>query len=237
MRYLTLKLSLDLLLLCLIWTTQVRAVLAGPHFTLTPATDTGTVGSSMKVILGVDSGTEKMIAGDAQMTFDASKLELVSVTKVDNPALSLTYNTGDANINNVAGTVYIGLYPSDSSVYNGSVVSGPLFTLSFRLKATGTATVGFTCVAGAIAKDTNIINATSADVIDCTVNQSGSYTINAATGGSDSPTSTPTPTTSTSTAATATTSQLPKTGNLSATLTLMVVGLVSVVGGVMLKWL
>lgn len=236
MRHLTLKLSLVLLLLGLVWTTQVRAVLAGPHFTLTPSTGSGTVGSNLDVILGIDSGTEKMVGGDIQLTFDASKMDLVSVSKVASPAFNFEYTSSSASISNTAGTMVLSLLPFDSSVYSGVVASGPLLTLSFRPKSTGTATVGFTCVAGAIAKDTNIININTADVVDCGANQSGSYTINAATGGGDnsSPTSTPVPTVA---SASTTTSQLPKTGSLSTTFTLIMVGLISVVGGLALKWL
>lgn len=231
------KIFLVLMVTSLLLATSARAVLAGPHYTLTPSSGSGSVGSDMHVIVGIDTGTEKMIGGDLQMTFDASKLELTSVTKVGSPAFNFQYNQGDAIIDNSVGTFALTLSPFDSSVYSGVIANGQLLDLTFRPKATGTATVAYTCVAGAIARDTNIINTTSADVIDCPSNQSGSYSISAATGGGGS-SSTPTPVpTSAGVVATTTPSTLPSTGNLTATMFMVVFGVISVVGGAILRWL
>ncbi len=214
-----------------------RGVLAAPHFTFTPAT--GSYSGDFDVTLGVDSGTEKVVGIDIEGVFDATKLELSSISKatqLDDYGFKFTYSSSGTIIDNQAGSFRTALLPIDSSIHSALAALQPLLVLHFKGKANGTASVSLTCQ-GASVVDTNIINQASADVVVCASNQSGSYTISS---GSSNPTATPVPNATAtsvpnSTATPTRTSQLPQTGNSSSTLMLMAVGLMSLVGALFLK--
>jgi hypothetical protein len=91
-------------------------------------------------------------------------------------------------------------------------VNGSLVTLTFKATNTGTATLNYTC-SGTSTTDSNISKiSTVADLITCTSNQSGSYTITASDGDDTEATSTPTVT------GTTTSSELPQTGSTGVTI-------------------
>jgi LPXTG-motif cell wall-anchored protein len=210
----------------------VRAM-AAPHFTLSPASANETTGQNFTVTMGVDSGTEMVIGIDIQGTFDASKLEMVSIDKgsVPDDGYQFTYTSGQAIIHNDTGQFEVTLPSANSSVYTGVVAKHELLKITFRPKAAGVATLNYVCAAGSIA-DTNIINQAGNDVVDCGSNQSGSYTI--ADAGGSSSAATPTPTSTSSSAATAapTTSTLPQTGGVENTVALLILG----ISGMMAAW-
>jgi len=202
--------------------------LAAPHFTFNPATDTKSIGETFSVILGVDSESEKVVAMDVVGTFDASKLEIISIDKVSSPAFNFAWDANTPIIHNDSGRFEITLSPLSSSVYDGEVAKGQLLSFNFRPKAAGVATLNLTCQTGQVV-ETNIINQSSADVVNCASNQSGSYTINSTGGGSAEPTqaaetSTPRPT-----------SALPQTGGVGSTVGLAVFGVISILGALFLK--
>ncbi len=215
---------------------------AAPHFTLDPTSATKQVNDTFDVILGVDSNADKVIGLDIKSTFDASKLEVVSIVKADVPddGYQFTYSTGSPIIDNAAGTFEVTLPSLSSNVYVGVVAKHELLKVTFKAKAAGTATLNYVCQAGSVA-ETNIINESGNDVVDCSSNQSGSYTITSSTTSSTTPSSTPTLTpvpTSTSTnnttnntvSATPTTANttaetLPETGGIAETLALVLLGI------------
>jgi len=212
----------------------VRAM-AVPHFTLVPTSANETVGTNFVVTMGVDSDIEKVIGLDIQATFDAAKLEVVSIEKVaSDTGYQFTYTAGQAIIHNDTGKFEVTLPSADSSVYTGVVAKQELLKITFRPKAAGVATLNYVCTAGSVA-DTNIINQSGNDVVDCASNQSGSYTIVAGDGTTPTSTPMPTPTSGGSSAPTAvptTTSQLPETGGLENTIALLVLG----ISGMMASW-
>lgn len=193
------------------------------NYTLTPASSSASVGENIVVDVGIESGTDKVYAADMWMTFDSAKLELSSVTAVANSTFAFTL--GDQNIDNVAGTVKVALIPAVSSSLDSKAVTGPVAKFTFKAKATGVATVMFTCTNGSL-NDTNIIDPNSADIVVCGSNQSGSYTITAGTGGEN------TTTTTTTTTATTTSSELPQTGVDGPTIALILFGVMSMFGAV-----
>lgn len=194
---------------------------AAPRFTLSPSSGNYTNGGTFSVTIGVDSDTEKAIAMDVVANFDASKLEVTSITKAANPVFQFAYDSNTAIIKNDTGRFEVTLSPISSSVYDGAVMKGDLLVINFRAKATGTASLTFNCQAGSVT-ETNIINDKSSDVVSCSANQSGSYTIGAADSGSlTTSTSTPTPTAA---------SQLPRTGVVENTVILVVLGVVGMIG-------
>jgi len=229
------KLSVALLIAVgLLVTSPVRAI-AGAHFTLTPATGSYSVGQNFSVVMGVDSGTDKVVGIDVKANFDASKLEVVSIEKGTFPSdesyYQFSYTTGQAIIKNDTGSFEVTLSPLNQSIYVGPVAKQELLKVTFRPKATGVASLTYVCSAGSVT-ETNIISTTGSDVVDCTSNQSGSYTIAAGTGGST--TTTTTTTVATPTVIT-TASSLPRTGGVFDTLFLMLAGLGSIGGAIYLR--
>jgi hypothetical protein len=198
--------------------TQVFAV---PNLTLSPTTQTVANGSQFDVIMGIDSGIEKVIGVDIVSTFDASKLEIVSVVKgtVPDTGYNFTFTSSSPIIKNDTGRLEVTLPSANSSVYEGVVAKHELLKVTFKAKAVGTAVVNYSCTAGSVT-DSNIINQAGSDVIDCASNSSGSYTI---TEGS-SVVTTPVPTVVGAVAATT----LPDTGGIETTAGLMIFGLSTV---------
>jgi len=212
-------------------TVSVKAVEAGPMLKLSNADVTPTNGGTFKVILSVDSGTAKSIGVDAWMTFDSTKLEVVSIESVPVPAFS--YSMGK-NIFNTTGMFDISFNAdANTGSADAAVAKGDLALITFKALSTGVADVKFTCIT-ASTKDTNIFDTNATDVIDCASNINGSYTINASSGGSTNPTSTPTTVVNNVTSAPG---ELPKTGGFETTIGLMIFGLVGALAGVALKWL
>lgn len=216
--------------------TSAQAVSAGPMLKLTSPTGSYENGATFKVTVGVDSGTAKSIAVDAWMTFDAAKLEVVSI---EAPATSAFVNSMGKNIYNTEGKFDMSFNAAgDAGIADAVAIKGDLAVVTFRAKGTGTAAVNFTCTAGSTI-DTNIFDTTGNDVIDCASNQNGSYTITTASGGTTTnPTTAPTavPTTVVSNV-TAAPGELPRTGGFGTTLGLMIFGLVGTIAGVALRWL
>lgn len=215
---------------CLLLSVGVKAVEAAPHFTFTPPTGTYNLGESFSVILGVASETEKVVAMDVVGSFDASKLEIVSIDKVGTPAMNFAWDSNTPIIHNDTGKFEITLSPMSSSVYDGEVANGQLLSFNFRSKTVGVATLNLTCQAGQIV-ESNIINQSSSDVVNCPSNQSGSYTIQAV-GGETGITPTVAPGT---TVTAAPTTSLPQTGSFDSTLGLMVFGIASILGALFLR--
>jgi len=217
---------LALLMLGLFFSGAVEAK-AVSKFTLNPASGTYKVGDNIDVMVGVDSGTDKVYTADLWMVFDASKLEFVDAVVAASPAFLFT--KGVNNSDNTAGTLQVQLAPVSSNSNEATTAKGDLVKLTFKAKAVGTGTLSFSCTNGSTI-DANIINEDITDVVSCAANQSGSYTIQASTGG-DSGTVAPT---SAVVAPTKVPSELPQTGILTPTISLIVIGLVGIIASAFL---
>jgi hypothetical protein len=216
------------LVLCL-GVSASSAAVAGPMLKLSPSSGSFSNGSTFKVTVGVDSGTAKSMAVDAFLTFDAGKLEVVSVEDPSSPAF--TFSMGK-NIYNSDGKLDMSFNPSGDSVLGESVaIVGDLAVVTFKAKGTGTAAVNFTCQAGSTI-DTNIFDNQGIDVIDCASNQNGSYTITGDSG--PQPTSPPGATVTPNNGSGA---ELPQTGSVGTTIGLLIFGIVGLIAGTILKWL
>lgn len=206
---------------------SVRAAVASPHLSLSPSSGSYSVNDTFNVTVNIDSGSEIVGGADGVGTYDSAKLELVSATKSSSMVFNETDGGGNCSINTAtAGKFSFTCYSNDA--LTDKAVNGSLVVLNFKAKATGTATVNFTCTSGSTT-DSNIVKtSTSGDVIVCGENVNGSYTIGEASGESSSTsTNTPVPTSST----------LPKTGSVGVTFGLVAFGLVSVLSAVFLKFL
>ncbi|MBP6989588.1 hypothetical protein KBB48_02340 [Candidatus Shapirobacteria bacterium] len=206
------------------------AMAAVPMLKFTPSSGTYTNGSTFTVTVGVDSGTEKSSAVDIWGTFDSTKLELVSIDMPTNPAYSFTLNK---NISDGKFDIYC---PSNvTGTYEETPLNGDMAVLTFRAKAVGTAVANFTCQTGSDT-DSNILTMQGVDLINCSANQNGSYTI---TDGGSSSTVNPTavPTSASSASTQTQSSTLPQTGNVATTIGLLVFGLVGVLSSWALRFL
>jgi len=225
------KFWLILFLVLLFEVKSAVVVMAGPMLKLSPGSGTYNNGSTFEVTIQVDSGTAKSMAVDAWLTFDANKLEVVSI---ENPASPAFANTMGKNIYNSDGKMDMSFNASgDSTLSESTVIKGDLAVIKFRAKNTGTAQVNFTCQSGS-SIDTNIFDIQSVDVIDCASNQNGSYTI---TGGGSEPTSTPVLPQATVTPNDGSGAELPQTGSVGTTIGLLIFGIVGLIAGTILKWL
>lgn len=215
------------------WGAAVVGAVAAPRMTLTPATGTYNNGDSFAVTIGVNSESEMVTGMDVLGTFDAARLEIVSIEKPAAAVFNFFYDSATTPIiNNTAGTFAITLVPQSASVHEAIALNGALLTVNFRAKSVGTATVRFTCRSGAN-DETNIINKSVVDVVDCSANQSGTYTIQGV-GGDPSPTPT---TVAGATATTRPTGSLPQTGGVGPTVGLVLFGITSAMAALFLRWL
>lgn len=211
----------------LLMASGVKAAIAGAHLSLSPSSGNYSVNDTFTVTMNADSASEVVGGVDAVGTYDSSRLELISATKASGMVFESTDGGGSCSINTAtAGKFSITCYSNDA--LTDKAINGPLVTLNFKAKATGTATVGFTCTNGSTT-DSNIVKTTtSGDVIVCGENVGGSYVIGEGsdnTGGEEEDSST------------TTTETLPKSGSVGTTLGLVIFGAVSVLSAVFLKFL
>lgn len=222
---------------------NASAAMAAPRLTLTPISGSYTNGSTFTVSIGVSSETEKTSAVDVWATFDATKLEVESIVKSTNPPFSYDITP---TIDNVTGKFNFSAASTNMSAFDDAPANGELAVVTFKTKSPGTANLNFTCTPGSTT-DSNIFNSDLTDIISCSANSSGSYTITGDDGaGTDTITEAPTATvTSAATVAptkvvtkTATTSAtLPQTGGIDSTIGLIVFGVISLTSALFLKFL
>lgn len=198
----------------------VRAVEAAPRLTLSPASGSYSSGTDFKVNIGVETDGQKSAGVDVWATFDATKLEVVEIKKIANPAYGFAEIS--PNINNSTGKFDMSFVSTSMSTYDSVALTGNLAEVTFKAKATGTASFNFVCSKDFI--DSNIISSESinSDLIDCASNQSGSYTITQGVGGE---------------VAAPTTSTLPQTGTSLPTVILLSFGVLTVASVWLLRWL
>jgi hypothetical protein len=209
---------------------RIGAVQAVARLYFDPASANKTLNETFTVTARVDSSGEVVGGVDGIGTYDSSRLELVSITKASDMVFTNLDSGGNCQIGTSDGGKFSFTCYANSAVDN-TAVSGSLVVFSFKAKATGTATVNFTCTDGSTV-DSNIVKtSTSADVISCSSNGSGTYTISEGSSSSSTATNTPTPTSTT------TSTELPQTGNVGVTVGLVLFGLVSLVSAVFLKFL
>lgn len=207
-----------------------RAVEAASRLYFDPANANKSLNETFTVTAKVDSSGEIIGGVDGIGTYDSAHVELVSITR----ASDMVFNDFDAGGNCQIGTSSGGsfsftCYANDA--LDNTAVNGSLVVFTFKAIAIGTATVNFSCTDGSTV-DSNIVKtSTSADIISCSSNGSGTYVIGASSS-SSSVTNTPTPT-YTSTAST----ELPQTGSVGVTVGLVIFGLISLASAVFLRFL
>ncbi|MBP8590929.1 LPXTG cell wall anchor domain-containing protein [Candidatus Shapirobacteria bacterium] len=191
----------------------VWAQTSSPHFSFSPAATTIKVGETLAVVVEINTGGKNINSADAVIAFDSGLLEVISVGE----GLFFPTTTSDTS---VLGEIKIYGIADSNAPKTGT---GTLATINFRAKKAGTARLTFSCQSGSTA-DSNI-NEGQIDVILCSANGTGSYTITAATTGVEGGV---TPTSE------ATSTALPKTGVFELTGELLGIGFFLAAGG--LAW-
>lgn len=204
------------------------------RFYLEPASGEYSQGEEFEVAVWADPAGGEAVAIDAIISFDATRLEVSSVKEeVFFTQEGVGTNQGfNYDIDNDTGRV--SLY-SFATVSNFSVSSaGKIATITFKAKGEGTASVSFICQAGGD-EDSSIWDTNSEDIVNCSSNGSGSYTIGG--GESSSPTPTPTPTTASSPESpTPTPTALPETGIETPLMGVIIGGIIILGSGLLLGW-
>lgn len=211
---------------------MVKPVMAvEPMMKLVPSSGTYTKDTAFDVVVAVDSGIVETMAIDVHLKYDPSKVEIQSALPVanlfDTLGLVSIGPTDDSASGKFFDSYYISLekHPSEKAV-----VAGNLLNIKFKPKIAGTINIDFNCTTGSSA-DSNIFNAvTTADVISCPSNINGVYTIT--DGGTANPDPTAVPT-----ASPTANNELPKTGTVETTISLLIFGFVSLLSSLALKFL
>jgi len=189
----------------------VLAQTTNPHLSFSPSTTTVTVGETFDVDVLVDTGGQAVDGVDAIISYDQDLLEAVSVT-----AGSFLFTT--TNSLATAGKIKIYGVAESGSPKTGT---GTLATITLRAKSAGEATLTFDCQSG-VTTDSNI-NKGSEDIIVCTSNGTGVYTLGSSTS-SASLSATPSPTVVANSSTSTTSADLPATGAFTNTLILLGIG-------------
>lgn len=209
------------LLFCLIFFSFIFLALplavwaADPHLELSPSSGAiGSTGTSIDVL--IDSGGQAIKSAKAVINYSASQLEVSSIQAGD------FFDDVSHNIYNSTGQVIINANLSLSSMLESKTGSGTLATMTMTSKlSSGTGAVTFDCTEGS-STDSNINDPTPLDIIVCSANVNGSYTL-AASASADG---TGTSTTGGTGGATATTTAVPVTGVNGPTIGLLLAGFV-----------
>ena len=143
---------------------------------LSPATNQVPVGTDFAVDIYIDTAGKAAAGADVKLTFNPDVLEVVSVEKG-------TFFSDSAN-NISDGTLYVaGFFPSQTETKTGQ---GKVATVTFKGMMAGISTLEFLC--SSQTTDSNILDNSSNDIINCAGMTNGTYTI---TSSGVSPTATP----------------------------------------------
>lgn len=226
------------IVITLLFLTAKPILAADPMLKLTPSTGTYTRGSTFEVVVGANTGSVETQAIDVWLKFDPAKVEIESVTEVDNLLENLGLQSGSPNINITDGKIDIIIYPSlETHPSQKAVVNGDLLKIKLKPKIAGTINFDFICIPGE-SGESSIFDGATLETINCASNINGVYTIT--DGGTVNPDPTAVPTTSpnnpTATPTTAN-NELPKTGSVETTIGLLIFGFVSLLSSLALKFL
>lgn len=236
------KKSLPLLiLLTLLLISSKKTVLAtDPHFFLSPSS--GSYSQAFSVDIKIDSGGQAVSAADIYLEYPKN---LLKAEKVSAPAsneavfdevLSSIKNEGKVAINAMFSTAKAG----DS--YTGS--NKTIAKVDFTPLGAGTVELKFTCSPGSTTESNIASTDTLKDIILCSANSGGSYTLTSSGGSTPNPTATPTQGSSSggnssggSSSATATPKPtVPVSGSVTQTIGLIGLGIITLLTGLVLTF-
>jgi len=225
---------IGLLFLFLLAKNPILAV--DPHLFLSPAS--GSYSGKFDVEIRVNTGGQAVGGVDILLEFPKNLLKIEKVTKGN------AFPEVFSSIKNDEGKLRINAYfpfTQAGSSYNGT--NGLIATVNFNPLASGTAAVNFLCTPGSTT-DSNIVEKISiTDIIVCSSNINGSYSLSPSAGSENpaeqtptptstsTPTSAPTPTSSSSPAVSTPTPPVPVTGSITQTLSFLGLGFLILLTG------
>lgn len=206
------------------------ALAVDPHLSLSPVS--GSYSSSFDLQIKINTGGKAAGGVDVYLQFPKDLLSATSFT--GGTAFPKTYSL----IKNDEGKWRIsGWFPLEQAGESFTGADGLVGTAKFTPLGSGTAAITFVCTAGQT-NETNIVEkATTQDVIVCTANAAGSYTVSSSGGPTNTPavgaTNTPAPTNTPAVGATAT-PKVPVTGISGPTVGFLGLGVLAILTGLML---
>jgi len=167
-----------------------KASAASPHLFLSPSS--GNYSQNFNIEVRIDTGGQAAGGADVLLEFPTNILNIQEVTK------GTAFGELFSSINNNEGKLMLGAYfPQSQSGSSFVGNNGLIATVIFKPVGSGTAKVNFVCIPDSHA-DSNIVEKTSSsDIIICSANINGTYNIG--TGGGEQSTPTPNPTSAPST--------------------------------------
>lgn len=189
---------------------------------LEPQTLTKNVGETFTVDLKINTEGKAVAGTDVKINFDPEMLEVTGVTTGD------FFSDSAKNIG--SNSLYIaGFFRAQYETKTGA---GKVASLTLKGKKTGTTPLTFVC--SLKTNDTNILDGSAADIINCASTPNGSYTFGTVAGPTSTPapgpTNTPAPSNPTATPT------VPVTGSGTTTMALLVMGVVIIFGGAALAF-
>lgn len=172
---------ISILIALVIFFSSAKAVLA-QFFTFSPTNLTKKVGEQFTVVLNIDTEGKQVKGADAKISFDTSVIEVVSVEK------GTFFPKGGYNVDMDTGKIYIS-YGFDQ-VYTTNSGTGSFATLTLKGKKAGTGNLTWVC--STQTSDTNVWDASSNDIVNCSSTTTGNYTIIDSGDSTSSPTPAPT---------------------------------------------
>lgn len=219
------KKILIFLLLATYYLLHTTGAHAAASLSLSPASQSAAVGQTFDVNVVLNTGGAACNSTDVILTYNPQIIKVQSVSFGSSP---LFVSTNTSTPDNTNGKLILNSSVMSSAfAYNGT---GTLATITFKGEATGSSAVTFTCTAATTNGDTNVWNTQAQDIVNCSANIGGNYTITAA----GNPTATPTPGNGETPTATPTP---PIAGNTSLTTISFVFGTFFLLGGVLFRYL
>lgn len=149
-------------------------------FSLSPSSATKPVGEEFTVDINIDTAGKAVAGADVKITFDPEILE-IDQAKITEGSF---FSDSASNVNAQTGTLYVAGYFREQ--FETKTGTGKVATVTLKGKKAGSSALAFVCTAQT--NDSNILDASANDIINCSGISNGNYTIG---GSSSGPTSTP----------------------------------------------
>jgi len=201
---------------------------AAASLSLSPTSQSVARDQTFNVNLTLNTGGASTTGCDVILTFNPQILKVESVSFGANPLFS---TTNRQTIDNTNGKLTLNSdVVSAAFAYSGT---GTLATITFKGLATGSSAVSFNCTGGTDNHaDTNVWDTQSQDIVNCSANIGGTYTI---TSGATEPAATPTPDSDSDQAEATPTPPPPAAGNISLTVSSFIFGIFFFLSGILLR--
>lgn len=229
------KVFLVILFFILFLGASLKTALAAASLSLSPTSGSVAVGQNLSVNVVLNTGEDSVSGCDVILTFSPTIIKVKSVSFGSSPLFVDTNATQD---NNNGKLIINASTMSSLQAFKGT---GTLATITFEAVSTGSSAVSFKCEPQTTANDTNVFNLQAQDIVNCSANIGGSYTVTSSSSSSTTTTGssttsseedeseTTTSTSSQSNTAPTSTPSLPEAGNSSYVVITTLIGLIFII--------